>query len=528
MRLYAVLVVFLLVLVAPAVVARLVATPDPHAAAARDTGDLRLDIITSHNQDIRNEFAAAFSRWHQDHYGKPVRLVYTTPGGGGDIQRLLDNTYPPNMDKEGNLKPGFRAPFDMAWGGGDRFFDRDINAYLMPADVPPDVLKAAFPDPRLAGIRLYDYKAPTTQSAKPPAPKWVGVCISSFGIVYNSDVYQRLGLELPKTWVDLTRPELASWLALANPFTSSSAAVSYSMCYQRTMADEEAALLPHRPDLAKLPPAERLKDKEFKQAVARGWKKGMGYLTLMAANAKYITDSGSQPPNDVGNGEAAAGIAIDFYGRANEESYGANRVRFLAPKGATAINPDPIAIMKGCPPDKYEIAVRLIVYLLTPEAQRLWITRAGERDGPSQRALFRPPVRRDVYDTSDRTTWTHPDINPFEDASGFNLRNEWNALFSETRLVWAVSWIDAREELKSTYNVVLGVKDKSRRDGLLAELADFPMTYFDLEALQKERAAVPANQVDLYAAKKRIELADLFRARYRAIARKATGGADVQ
>ena len=45
----------------------------------------------------------------------------------------------------------------------------------------------------------------------------------------------------------------------------------------------------------------------------------MGELLLIAANGRYFTDSAPQVPNDVGNGDAAAGIAIDFYGRVYQE-----------------------------------------------------------------------------------------------------------------------------------------------------------------------------------------------------------------
>jgi len=121
-------------------------------------------------------------------------------------------------------------------------------------------------------------------------------------------VYQVLKLPPPGTWNDLARPELAGWVAMANPLSSSSAAVSYSMVLQRHMADQEDLLLPTRPDLKALSGPDRMKNPEYKAAVAKGWRNGMGTLTLIAANARYFTDSGTQPPSDVASGDAAAGI----------------------------------------------------------------------------------------------------------------------------------------------------------------------------------------------------------------------------
>ena len=41
---------------------------------------------------------------------------------------------------------------------------------------------------------------------------------------------------------------------------------------------------------------------------------------MLAANARYFTDSSQKPPIDVAQGDCAAGICIDFYGRAQAEA----------------------------------------------------------------------------------------------------------------------------------------------------------------------------------------------------------------
>lgn len=513
MRKYIFLILFFVVLVLPWIVSRFVR--EKEAPVSADA--LILDIVTPHNQDIRNVFGEKFSAWHQQHYGKPVIIRFNSPGGTGDITRLLQAVYR-DVLKDGKLtNSDFHPPADIVWGGGDYFFEKDIKSYLQPLNLPPELLKEAFPEPSLAGVRLYDY------NADGKAPKWVGICISAFGIVYSPDVYRRLDIPAPITWTDLARPELSGYVALADPMSSSSAAVSYSMVYQRAMADAEETYLQSHPELARLSDLERMKDREYFQAIKGGWKQGMGQLLLIAANGRYITDSGSQPPNDVANGDAAAAMAIDFYGRANEDAVGKDRLTVVIPKGATAINPDPAAILIGVSPDRYELSNRFISYLLSPEAQQLWIAKPGTPGGPP-RALFRPPVRKDAYTPEYIANWTHPDLNPFTDASGFNQRDAWGSLFSETRFIWAVSWIDSREELKKAYKAVLAVSDPARRDELRKELADFPLEYDDVAKLRADlrevRSKTPA-AYDEFRARERIRLADLFRTHYREIEKKA-------
>src|SRR4029450_6298387 len=83
-----------------------------------------------------------------------------------------------------------------------------------------------------------------------PTPQWVGVCLSAFGIAYNPDVYDGLGIPAPTQWHALPDPRLAGQLALADPTHSGSAATAYMVILQRRMADAEAELFAADPSLA--------------------------------------------------------------------------------------------------------------------------------------------------------------------------------------------------------------------------------------------------------------------------------------
>ncbi len=538
MRRYTSLILFFVVLIAPFVVRSIVARKAEPAAGAADSGGkpaLDLVIVTPHNQDIRRVFAEAFSDWHRKQHGAPVNIIYLTPGGTNDIVRLINDKYDAlrkDRKRDNPLPPesSVNADIDMTWGGGDIPFEVDLkpNGVLKPINIPVAAFKAAFPKPDIAGVPLYEQ----LPKDKPDAmPRWVGIALSGFGLIYSPPLYEALGLPAPTRWEDLANPKLAGLVAGTDPVRSGSIAAAYMTVIQRAMVDAEEALFEQRPDLASMPKAERDKNADYKAAIGKGWKTGMGTLQIMAANARYFTDSGSQPCNDVGNGEAAAGVAIDFFARVNEETLGKDRIVYVAPKAASAINADPIAILYGVTGEREVLANRFIEWLLSPDAQKLWALK-GKQSPYLERSLRRLPIVRSVY--ADRTGWAD-DLNPFEDAGGFNTRQDWQRLlFSDMRPLWSASWIDARSVLKESYKTILAVPDEAMRNALVAELADVPITMEEVVATRARRRDIEAGKdafekdARIWKARQRIELADRFRRHYRAIAAKAENAAMVR
>lgn len=514
MKVYLWLILFVIVLIAPFVLRLTMGPSDDPPPVGR--AELRLVVITPHNADIRREFARAFDDWHRQRFGQGVSIDYRTPGGTVDIKRLLENTYKGYLQEDG-FSTALVPPADIVWGGGDFFFDQELKkliespgggrrSVLQPIAVDPKIIAEAFPQTQLAGVRLYDHNTDAP-------PQWVGVCLSSFGIVYNPDLYEALDLSPPQTWRDLTHERLSGLVALADPTRSGSAAVAYMVVIQRAMADAEEEYFQSHASIDK-------NDPQYRQAIEQGWKRGMRELLLIAANARYFTDSASQVPNDVAHGEAAAGMAIDFYGRVVEESVGDRRLKFISPVAATAITPDPIGILYGVSGPRLELANRFIEFLLTRHAQLLWILNPNQPGGPRERALRRPPVRRDVY--NNRTGWAD-DVNPFEEAGGFNQRGAWMGLFADTRIIWAAAWIDSREALKDSYSAILRIEDAERRARLIADLSDLPIEMKDVAHYRAERERIEKEQGDVeqFKARQRIEWAVKFRAHYDAVAEKA-------
>ena len=511
-RLRAYVVAFFAVLLLPFVLRGWLGGNEPRARASGAARVAELRIITPHNQDIRRAFELAFSDWHLERYGRAVAITYLSPGGSNEIVRYLRDAYGAYRDRTGQLLPKaeVNVGIEIVWGGGDYIYERDFKPILEPLSISRQLLDEVYPEPDLAGVALYDPDA--IDRSRPP--KWVGVVMSSFGIIYAPEVYALLGLPAPQTWSDLARPELAGLLALADPTRSGTAATVYMMVLQRSMAAAERRWLDqnHTPagvDLETLP--------GYRAALAAGWKEGMRALVLMAANARYFTDSASRPCADVGDAESAAGVAIDFYARVYQEQIGPSRIRFIAPRGATAITPDPVGVLYGTIGERAVIANHFVEFLLSREGQRLWNLEAGQSPY-LPRSLRRMPARRDVY--ADRRGFADDD-NPFELAAGFNMRQRWMRLLGRLLPVWGAAWMDAKSQLDEAYHAILALPDPALRARLAFELSDIPIEYEELTA----KAAGAADGVDprLAAARDRLQLGERFRAHYARVLAAARG-----
>ena len=120
-------------------------------------------------------------------YGTGVTLDYHVPGGFPDLVRLLTRSYDAYRRADKSLPETMNVDYDVLWGGGDfTGFYHDLAPFgiLQPAHIDPKLLHDAFPQETIAGLRLYD---PTRDASGNPTPTWVGVCLSSFGIIYNSE-----------------------------------------------------------------------------------------------------------------------------------------------------------------------------------------------------------------------------------------------------------------------------------------------------------------------------------------------------
>jgi ABC-type Fe3+ transport system substrate-binding protein len=410
MRRYSFLILFALVLITP-FVRRLflgAATSSP-----AKPGSLRLNIITAHAESIRREFADAFRAWHLKNYGSDVDIDYTALGSG-DIPKVFQDKAETIFPKLGTYQ------IDLAWGGGDYLFDVQLKAYLQGVQLDPALMAAAFPNPELNGLPLYDLKS------KPP--KWFGSALASFGITYNRDVLRYLKLPEPKTWTDLSDPRYAGWIVAADPTRSTSAKQAFLAIVEKAMADASA----------------------HGESEDIGWARGMGQIRLIAANVRNFTDGSSTVPGIIATGDAAAGMTIDYYGRSEVEAIGHNRLGYVQPFGATVTNPDPIAMIAGA--EHAVVAKRFIEFVLSPQGQLLWNKRVGTQYGPKSTNLRRLPIMPSVY--ADMSDFTDKD-DPFKSAGGFNKSDAREKTFGIIGELLETSCMDCLEELRDTRAAIL-------------------------------------------------------------------------
>ncbi len=539
-----------LVLVAPFAL-----RPDPEDGGLTRGDAERLVIITPHNESIQSEFARAFARHMKKEHQRDVFIDWRQPGGTSEIAKFLKSEYSTRFETLWKLRTGL--PFDGAIR--EAFEDKGLDAkaeeliqqgsvhdltLLSPDD--PDQLaamaRALFLNSDIGvGIDLffgggaYDFTRqagsgnlvsidasgrygpaalaekepewfadimPESVSGEPfrdPGFKWVGTVLSSFGIVYNTDVLTRLGFEEGlKRWDDLADPKLIGQVALADPTKSGSTTKAFEMLIQEQIQRLIADGTPEE------------------KAVAEGWDNAMRMILKISANARYFTDAAAKVPRDVALGDAGAGMSIDFYGRTFNELYrnneGNSHVQFVMPRAGTSIGADPIGMLRGAThPD---LAHHFIRFVLSPDGQRLWNYQVGTPGGPERYALRRPPIRRDFYTSENQARMSDPEVNPYEIAEGFTYHDEWTgALFASLRFIIKATCIDPHHEQQAAWEQVI---TSGMNPDVLAQFEDVSLISYEKATNRISTILKTKNKVaEVQLAR---EITSAFRERYREIA----------
>ncbi|GAA5484588.1 ABC transporter substrate-binding protein [Haloferula sargassicola] len=471
----------ILILLAVIVAAPLVLRRDTEVAQTAANAD-RLVILTPHNESIRREFGEAFARYWKEKTGDALFIDWRSPAGGGEIQRVLDSAFAAAEDlgKEG-------TEYDIFFGGGEHDFRKQDSlgrlAKLDVFDTHPEWFNDAVVPASFTGQTFYD-----------PQHRWVGVCVSQFGILYNKDALEWIHQQPPTRWEDLTHAAYFGRLALADPTMSSSVMQSFEMMIQAQMQE----VLHKKGDS----PASR----------AEGWDRGMRLILNLGANARYFSDSSSKIPHDVALGDAAAGTAIDFYGRTMEETVahaGTSRLKWIAPIGGTPVSVDPVAVFRGAP--NAAIAQEFVSFCLSEEGQLLWNRKPGTQGGPESKPLRRLPVRRDLYTPDRLVDFTDPDAMPFERAGRFVYRPELTgAAFNALRFVIKAMCIASHDELTAAWKrrVVDGGEDPARL---------FDLSEVSYDKVMNEWVPLVKNGSKIEISRRSTDLGKHFKAQYEAI-----------
>jgi ABC-type Fe3+ transport system substrate-binding protein len=450
------------------------------AAAADDC----LVILSPHNETIRQEVGEAFASYWKQHSGRSVYLDWRTPGGTSEIRMVLDAGFKAARET-GRAGIGV----DVLFGGGEPDFSGQAKAGRL---VELEVFKI---HPEWFGCGGPVMESFTGERFYPPDHVWVGTCLAQFGICYNPEVIARLHLPSPTTWNDLGDPRYVGTIALADPTKSGSVARSFELLVQDQM---QRAL------------AESPTDRDA--ALAAGWSNGLRLIQRLAANARYFTDSSSKIPQDVGQGNAAAGMCIDFYGRSYAADLmtrdGRPRVVWTAPHGGTTLSADPVGVLKGAP--HAGLAQAFVGFCLSPQGQTLWFGKPGTPGGPRDRALHRMPIRKDAYTAANLANSTLPDLNPYNDSGNFTYQRELTgAAFNTLRQLVRIICIDSHEEMKAAWRAIIAAGMPAAALAVFSDVSIIPYT-----ACGKGDPGLDSGN-PLRAEERAAELGAWFRANYR-------------
>jgi iron(III) transport system substrate-binding protein len=500
------------------------------------TVDDTVVVISPHTEAIRDEFGSAFARWYLARTGRTVAVDWRTIGGTTEIARYLDGSF------TGSFRQWWTVRLGRAW-------DSDIEAGYanpkLPADAPGEAreARAAFlaseagcgldvffgggtPDfvrqaqaGRLVDsgvMRLHpEWFGPAAIPAsyagedyRDPDGRWIGSALSAFGLVFNRDELARRGLAPPTQWADLQDPRYFGGVALADPTKSGSVAKAFENVIQQQMQARLAALTP---DGGATNP--RPTGAAEATAVAAGWLDGLHLLQVVAANARYFTDSAQKVPVDVAAGDCAAGMCIDFYGRQQAEAVerraASDRVGYVSPVGGTVPSADPIGLLRGAP--HRAAAVAFIEFVLSPEGQRLWNLRPGTAGGPERYALRRLPIRRDFYaDTALAALRSDPGESPFTTANQLVYRRAWTGdLFRELTFIVRVMAIDPHDELREAWRAIIAAGQPPEALAAMRDLSPVDYAAAGGRIRQALESKDRADEIHLAT-----ELGEAFRAQY--------------
>lgn len=435
----------------------------PSDAAPR--GAARLVLLTSHNEAIRHEMSRGFQRYRAQRHSPPIELDWRSPGGTAEISRYLgaeyraafaqyfrglsgqrlserasmafDNPRQTDLGEDESalarrlfLASNVGIKIDILFGGGSYDFSQHAAAGRL---VDSGMLAK---HPELFGER----GIPQSLGGEPYWDKqgrWLGTCVSGFGICYNPEELAKLGVsEAPTRWSDLANPRLAGRVALADPSKSGSANKAFEMLVQQTMNEAVQRAVAAAPGSA-----------SESAALALGFDAGLRLIRRIGGVSRYFSDQAGKVAQDVQSGSAAAGMCIDFYGRfATDRPGPAQRMRFVLPEGGSSWGADPIALLRGAPSP--EVAKDFIEFVLSPQGQALWAYKRGVEGGPERYALRRTPILPSLFDPVHRVRRSDPEDNPYVAARGFTYHAAWTGpLFRGLAFVVKVMCVDTEDDL---------------------------------------------------------------------------------
>ena len=171
------------------------------------------------------------------------------------------------------------------------------------------------------------------ETYKDPGNHWFGIYKGILGFMVNNEELERLKIEAPKTWDDLTKPEYKGLIMLSNPNTAGTAKLVINTMVQMKGHDE-----------------------------------AMEYFKKLDQNIAQYTKSGSGPSKMVGPGECVIGVGF-LHDGIYQILQGYDNIGLVVPEDGTSYEIGATAIFKGA---AHPNAAKLwIEYALSPDCVNL-------------------------------------------------------------------------------------------------------------------------------------------------------------
>ena len=162
---------------------------------------------------------------------------------------------------------------------------------------------------------------------------WTGVYVGYLGFASNGKLLKEKGVEAPKSWADLLKPEFKGQIVTANPGSSGTA---YTML---------AALVQ-----------------------LKGEKEGLEYMKQLHKQIKNYQKSGTAPARLAGQGECMVGISF-LHDAIKYREEGMKDLILTSPMEGTGYEVGGVSLIKGGPDQ--DAAKKFIDWCLTAKAQEI-------------------------------------------------------------------------------------------------------------------------------------------------------------